>query len=373
MIGDDLNAIEIARNAAAYIARCQDPDGFFQYEYNFASGKAQLGDGNIVRQCGTASSLAHYLLYFPEDTLVMQCVDRALTAFTKRSRKLGKGSRTTAFVCASAPKRIPLGATALALLTELFFHAATGSEKYTQYRRMWVHGVLANRILGRKTGFCKYAGSVKRRESDYYNGECLYALAVYSSIFKQNHIAHQIHQVQNALIRKYKRSNFSIKFFHWGQLAASVLHRSSASPRNSAALVAFVQDQVSSALHNKPFNPTTNTCYFLEGLIAGHLVLAMAYNVDGRVEPLLLSKLKTRIHQERNKNMHLQILPTSELVSLGHGRYFYSPELSMLQGSFRNGFASLKSRIDTCQHCLSAFLPFVAEPYNEFSNIWGHA
>ena len=364
MIEDNSSAIEIARSAAAYIVHCQDADGFFQYEYNLASGKAQLGDGNVVRQCGTASSLAHYLLHFPEDTMVMACVDRALTALVKRSKKVGKGPRAIAFVCASASKKIPLGATALALLTELLFHVSSGSDKYAQYRKMWLHGIIANRILGRKNGFSKYAASVKRCESDYYNGECLYALAVYSSIFKQQHIAREVHQVRNSLIRKYKRSNFSIKFFHWGQLAVSVLSRSSDSPRNATALAAFVRDQISSALRHKPFNPTKNTCYFLEGLVAGHLVLAAeAQNTNDKDNLLLLSKLKTRIQQEKGKNARLQIPPNTSVLSLGHERYFYSPDLLELQGAFRNGLASLKSRIDTCQHCLSAFLPFVDGPF----------
>lgn len=355
----DPKATEEVRRAAAYIAHCQDANGFFQYQYDFASGKAEEGDGNIVRQCGTASALAQYLLHFPKDTLVRQCVDKALGAFVKRSRAKGHKSHATAFVCASsASKKQPLGATALALLTELFFHLSTGSDKYASYRYMWLQGILANRIHERKSGFKKYNGSTHIHESDYYNGECLYALAVYSSIFVDQNIMHAVQKAQNAMIRKYRDANFSIKFFHWGQLASSVLFKFSTSVKNSVRLAAFVRDQIASALLKKSFNNATNTCYFLEGLLAGYHVLMATCQGEGDNSCPLLADLEKRIVEEKKKNLLLQIKPNAMLVSFGNGRYFYSPDLLLRQGSFRNGRTSLKSRIDSCQHCLSALLPF---------------
>ena len=110
--GSARQAIDLA---ADYLVRVQTDRGFFLYDVNFETGKPS-GKSSIVRQAGTAFSLAEYLA-INRSAPVKRSVRNALEALWGRSvtyrarrQQLVSGSRSVS--------KARTGATALALLTE---------------------------------------------------------------------------------------------------------------------------------------------------------------------------------------------------------------------------------------------------------------
>ncbi len=329
--------------ALKYLIKSQRPDGLFNYQYDFIRGK-YLDRDNIVRQAGVGFGLAEYFSK-TKDTAIKDAIVRALKAYAALSIEYGRGLVLSPDQSLSKAKT---GATALALLAELFYFEASRDSQFKDVREGWLRGLHA---LHRKGGgFVRTPGSLE--ESPYYNGEGWLALAHYARLFPENAEVQEILEVVDPyLIARYGGES-DIGFIHWGMMAAAVRYKVTGEKRFRD----FVRDQAEAFLDRlRPdIKPHVNACYSVEGLIAA---AGMLGEEQGRYRELG-ERLRRRINAEIEKSLTFQILPGQNKLDFGPGRYLFSEQLKNFAGAFTDGLYRPRTRIDDTHHCLSAFLNY---------------
>lgn len=332
--------------AAGYLIAAQQESGFFRYEYNFLSGRSSRKN-NIVRQAGAAFSLAEYYLRFP-DASVKSAVEAALRAFDQSSIPWKRGRLLS---LDGTPGKAKAGATALALLASLLISSPDSATEARQREERWLRGLLALQLP--EGGFSNRPGST--RESPYSNGEIWLALAHYRLLHPGNAaVERALALADRRFIEHYGKAP-NVGFFHWGVMAAAKRDQNSADHR----FADFIAQQTAHYIdHLRPnINPRSNSCYAVEGLVAGADLL-------GRFDRYrtLHQRVRERIAGEMEKNRRLQIVPDQEKLHFSEQRYLVAPEVADHAGAFLNGLYRPQVRIDATQHCLSALLKVIAEP-----------
>lgn len=335
------NARQAIDLAADYLVRVQTDRGFFLYDVNFETGKPS-GKSSIVRQAGTAFSLAEYLAV-NRSAPVRRSVRNALEAlwrrsvtYRRRSQQLVSGSRSVS--------KARTGATALALLTETLYYRATGDGRFEAARAAWLNGLLALRLRGR--GFRKTAYS--KQESPYFNGEGWLALAHYYETFRDPKVATVLKSLDGYLLKTYGRKP-EIGFYHWGMMAAAIRYRVTRDLR----FLTFIEDQTRHYLEElRPeVKPKPNTCYALEGLLTASQVLT-----DRWAGSEILPALSDRLKAEVEKNLSFQLLDVTGLKPLPPSRSGEPVDMTRFKGLFFARSNRKYARVDHTQHCLSAFV-----------------
>lgn len=335
-------AVERQALAAAYMAGSEEADGRFVYELDLLAGWPVDRD-NIVRQAGAGFGLAMYMAHAGRLDLAPR-VARALQYYRAQSRPFGRGRLLVADGDLAGAQT---GATALALLTELFYWEATGSAANEDVRRDWLIGLAA--LWRPEGGFASGPGGTER--SSYYDGEAWLALAHYERLLPGDPLVAALLSKLDQDFLVHYREHPDIGFMHWGLLAAAERYRSTGAE-------VFVQYSVQLAelliTELQPdFSPNANACYLVEGLVAAAALLEHRPESQG-----LLARLSTRIEAELVKALDLQLLPGQTQMDFGVGRFFYDETLPAYAGAFLNGRFFLRSRIDFTQHCLAALIGY---------------
>ncbi len=329
--------------ALKYLIKSQRPDGLFNYQYDFIRGK-YLDRDNIVRQAGAGYGLAEYFSK-TRDTAAKDAIVRALKAYAARSIEYGQGLVLSPDQSLSQAKT---GATALALLAELFYFEASRDSQFKDVRQGWLRGLHA--LLRKGGGFVRKPGDLE--ESPYYNGEGWLAMAHYARLFPDNAEVQQVLEVVDPYLIERYGGESDIGFIHWGLMAAAVRHEVTGAKRFRD----FVRDQAEAFLDRlRPaLKPHANACYSVEGLIAAANVLG---EEQGRNREFG-ERLRRRIDAEIDKSLTFQMLPGQNKLDFGHGRYLFSEQLKSFAGAFTDGLYRPRARIDYTQHCLSALLNY---------------
>ena len=336
--------IERAKLAAGHMAASETPTGSFVYEHDFAAGGAGDGD-NMVRQAGAGFALAQHLAH-TADLSHASRVRRALEFYERQSLAFGMGQLVASDrdLASATP-----GATALVLLTELFYFEATGDGRFAVLREAWLRGLEA--LWLPQGGFARAPGI--EESSPYYDGEAWLALAHYHRLVAADPVAAALlEKADRYALSRYSQSP-DLGFMHWGLMAAAIRHQTTGDHSflaYSAELAEFQIDELSPHVFSD-----TNACYMVEGLAAaaGEIEGVPAYAG-------LLRRIAARIEAELSKSLHLQILPGQTEIHLGPGRFLYDEALYEQAGAFLNGRHALRSRIDFTQHCLSALMRYEA-------------
>lgn len=326
--------------AADYLSRIQLDSGLFLYQYDFIKGKYS-SKNNIVRQAGTAYSLAEYQLAFP-DAESRGPVEKALSAFKKRSVKWKSGRLLTV---KGDLKKAKSGATALALLTNILFSEHLGKAVNKAIETDWLNGLIALQLAD--GGFGKKPST--KDQSAYSNGEIWFALAHYDRLHPNTgKVVRALVKADNHFIKHYAEEP-DIGFFHWGVMAASVRFSMTKDYRFSD----FIAHQLQLFMVElKPLvKPQVNSCYSVEGLLSG----AAALRGIPRYGELYKQAIE-RVAKEMEKNRKLQIHPGQNRLYFSDDRFLQSPEISQYSGAFLNGKYRPQVRIDATQHCLSAMV-----------------
>ena len=292
--------------------------GFFDYDFDFLRGKP-TGKSNIVRQAGTAYALGEAYAY-QRSVELKEPLQSAVAALANQSIAVGEGKLVSFNGKRSGIKS---GATALALLAELYYYRNSGDGRFTQQREAWLRGLLDLRRPG--AGFLRAPDSSE--ESHYYNGEIWLALAFYNATFDSRPLERRLRDIDRAMMAAYGKEPH-IGFFHWGAMAAERRFRDT----GREELKRFAQSQAESYLTGlRPKRSlNANTCYSLEGMIPA---LTLTEPENALHEPL-----QARIEWEMRKIMTFQIQPGQSQLDLGDG--------------------ILLTRIDYTQHCLSAMVKY---------------
>jgi hypothetical protein len=325
-----------AQRAAAHLHTVQEPSGLFRYGFDFAARKALDGD-NIVRQAGTAYALGEYYAH-SRDPATYEVLVAALTALAARTIAVADGGLVSAD---STPKGARTGATALAMLAELYLYRTSGDGRFARVRAIWKRGLRAMWLPGE--GFRRTPRS--RRTSDYFNGEIWLALAYLEATVEDPSLADWLGQVDRDLMARY-RLEPTIGFYHWGVMAAAARFERTADPE--LRVFALRQTEVYLRVLRPRVHPTANTCYALEGLVT---VRALAGDAADRA---LITVLDRRIAAEFAKNLALQVFPLSADRRDRRPEGFHAADQEREHGAFLAGSNRPFSRIDHTQHCLSA-------------------
>ena len=329
--------------ALTYLINAQRPNGLFKYQFDFIRGKYVDRD-SVVRQAGTGYGLAEYFSK-TKDSRAKDTIVRALEAYAAHSIDYGRGLVMSLDQSLDSAKT---GATALALIAELFYFEATRDNQFRDVRQGWLRGLFA---LHRKGGGFVRSPSV-REETPYYNGEGWLAMAHYARLFPGNAEVQKILEaVDPYLIDLYGREP-DIGFLHWGMMAASVRYKTTEAKRFRD----FVRNQARALLDRlRPdIKAHANACYSVEGLIATAEVLGEDQGGDRE----LGGRIRRRIDAEIEKSLTFQILPGQDKLNFGPGRYLFSEQLKHFTGAFTDGLYRARARIDDTHHCLSAFLNY---------------
>jgi len=367
---------------ADYLGRAQLPSGLFPYDYDFATGLAEdmsdVSGLNIVRQALAVFGLVQYL-QLHDSRQVRETVARALQAFAERSLPIGKGRVQSLLEHAGAYNRwrlwnvlrAPLdsagllyvpggqgalvsgngsyerawpGATALALVSELWYRRLTNDARFAPASERWAHGLVAMHVPDRGLREAPHYLS----ESPYVNGEAWLALVEYSLAFPNDHsVARTLSELEEYLIRRYRGAP-SLHFYHWGAMAAARRWETTREPR----LFGFIREQADWYLQQVA--PRTgepgNSCVAVEGLSTAYRVLRTELDEQ---DPLMV-KLRTQIERSMTHNRALQIQPGQESFKLATGVEVHSPLFALNAGAFMASSAQARVQIDWAGHCLSA-------------------
>ena len=335
---EGIGLAERADLAAAHILRVQLDSGFFTYEHDFISG-TDSSKNNIVRQAGTAYSLAEYQVLFP-NTNVKQATARALAAFDTASVKWKNGRLLT---FDDSLKKAKAGATALALLTALIAFDDPSAKTFNSLKHDWARGLLALEMPD--GGFASRPESDK--QSPYSNGEIWLALALYHQAFPDDRpVADALHRTDRFMIANYADPP-DIGFFHWGVMAAAARHGTSRERRFADFIALLVKSYMHELRPEVKYR--ANSCYSVEGLLEGAAILKAYPEHRG-----LYLEVMARVEQEMRKNRELQILPGQRSIRFSEQRFLSAPEIPSYAGAFLNGRFRPQVRIDATQQCLSA-------------------
>ncbi len=346
-INDELltQATSAAPLSARHIARMQKNSGLFNYEYDFLGGKYEKGD-NIVRQTGAGYGLGEYLVAF-NDPVIEKTLEKAITAYQAHSIPFSNGQLVT--TGDGSLKNAKTGATALALISELFYFEATNNNQFENVRKQWLTGLLSLRM---PWGGFRKAPRV-HEESPYFTGETWLALAHYQRLFPGNHIVEDtLLELDEILLKRY-RHECDPGFFHWGVMAAVTRYQTGA----DSSLLRYATRQSDMFMNDlRPkVRKVANTSAHMEGLISV-LATLLDEGVRGASYACVLQQAAKRVEDEMTHNMSMFITPEQSSLSFPSGSSLFSPELSQFSGAFTNGPSSTMARIDFTQHGLSALV-----------------
>ncbi len=370
--------------AAEQLIRTQLPSGLFPYDYDFATGAAEdmtaLSGQNIVRQGCALFGLVQYGELADSERL-HETVSKALRAFADRSLPVGKGTvqiflenigfynRWQLWEVMRAPlnffgllysprgdgalvsgnatyERAWPGATALALVSELYYRRLTGDERFAAMRGQWLRGLLALHVPGR--GF--RVAPHYLIESGYVNGEAWLALAEYSRAFPvDSAVAAVLSELDGYMIDRYGKSP-NAEFFHWGAMAAASRLEMTGDPRFER----FIRDQADWFLRLVSGKEGARLvgCAWVEGLATAYVALERQL---GATHPLMVG-IRRRVETAMARNRALQILPGQETFVLDDSTEVRSPEFARYAGGFLVSSTTATMQVDVAGHCLSALV-----------------
>lgn len=338
LAGEEIGVAERAAMAANHLLHSQLSSGFFSYEHDFLTGTDSSKD-NIVRQAGTAYSLAEYQALFPNSS-INGALRKALQGFQAASVEW-QGGRLLTFN--GSLKKAKAGATALALLSALIASEDKVGDDFSQISKDWVKGLLALQMPD--GGFASGPGS--EQQSPYSNGEIWLSLALYQREFPDDtRVVQALQRADRFMIANYADPP-DIGFFHWGVMAAAARHQTSRQRRFAEFIALQVRSFIEELRPEVKYR--ANSCYSVEGLLEGAAVLKEYPEYQE-----LHRRVIARVKKEMQKNRLLQILPGQKRIQFSEQRFLSAPEIPSYAGAFLNGRYRPQIRIDATQHCLSA-------------------
>jgi hypothetical protein len=337
-------ALEQAQLAAHYMAAAETAEGAFPYEYDFAAGALTSGD-NVVRQAGAGFALAQYL-QATGDTSVKQRIVSALGYYRALSVAHGDGELLTG---SGKEEDGNPGATALALLTELYYFEATGDTAFAADRQLWLRGLATLQLA--EGGF--RTRSVSKKQSSFYDGEAWLALAQYQVLFPDDAVAAAMLKTAEPHMIALYGTLPDIGFAHWGLLAAALRYGVTHDKRYLGFITTLARAHLTVLAPKMSRN--ANACSAVEGFSAAAVAL-----IDGKAESDLVKALIKRSGAELKKSISMQIQPGQKQIPRDDKLTLDDPKIADFAGAFLNGRYTMKTRIDFTQHCLSALLDYAA-------------
>ncbi|WP_423066713.1 hypothetical protein [Devosia sp. CN2-171] len=327
-----------AEAAARYLVAVEGADGRFLYEFDFLASRFLPAD-NVVRQAGAGFVLNQFLAASGLSAFIEPAA-RAIGYYAAQSVAQGDGLMVSEDRTREGARA---GGTALALLAELFHSRAIGRDFRPDLRLGWLKGLAAQQVPA--GGIAQNVGETD--EDSYATGETWLALAHYADLAAEEPaLGPLLQRLEDRVMVKYLETPDN-QFAHWGLMAAAQRLSTTGDARYLDFIASFVTDYVRNRM---PANEMRgNRCAALEGLIAAAGALRQHGN------DALTAEVLDKAVPGLTEALDLQ-LSGSQRLDFGPGRSYEDAKLANFAGAFLNGAYTLRTRIDSTQHCLSALL-----------------
>lgn len=312
----------------------QKPEGDFNYETVVSTGELREGN-NIVRQAGALYGIAQSYS-FTKNKELKKVLEKGFAYFKNVTTTPSAGETNTV---------------ALLVLGLVEYLEVDTSHQTTEYMEYLMR--LSDYLVStqRSSGAYINAYTPKEIESDYNNGETMYALIrSYRLTQKETHLL-SVKRMANYAIYYYGKQKFNASFFSWGMAGFSYLYAIDPDPR----YVSFLKinagkymenrgseyEQFLSGKNNDVIPP--GSAVFLEGV--NHVAWAVKEK-----DPTLYKKLKQHVQSV------LKFLFTYEIGS-PYGKFTSLND--QVYGAVCSQATCETTRIDFIQHHMSAMLLYL--------------
>lgn len=205
------------KRVGAWFIRNQKPEGDFVYEQISATGE-ETENNHIVRQAGALYGLGH-LYRFDKDPYISKTFERGLTYFQRLTATPGADMAVITY-----EDNTLTNTTALVVLGLVEYMEADEQKKTTENLEYLVR--LSNYLVFTQTSEGAYVNDFvpKSIESDYNNGETMYALIRSYNLTQKEAYLLSVKRMANYAINYYGKQEFNSSFFSWGMAGFSYLY-----------------------------------------------------------------------------------------------------------------------------------------------------
>lgn len=325
----------------SWFIRNQKPEGNFVYEQYTLTGEETQGDNNIVRQAGALYGLGH-LYRYNKDPAIAEVFEKGLMYFNGLIATPSADMATISY-----EGSIFTNTTALVVLGLVEYMEADEQKKTIENLEYLVR--LSNYLVSTQTSTGAYVNDFLPTpvESDYNNGETMYALIRSYHLTQKESYLLSVKRMANYAIDHYGKQKFNSSFFSWGMAGFSYLYMIDADERYWKFMTTSIDtyftargDRYEKYLKNKsgsmPIAPSASV--FLEGL--NHVGW-----IAKEKDPVLYTRLKNHVKKV------LEYLLVYEINS-PYGKY--KSEDVRVSGAICAKDTCETTRVDFMQHNLSA-------------------
>lgn len=205
------------KRQGSWFIQNQKPEGNFVYEQYSATGE-ETENNNIVRQAGALYGLGH-IYRFNKDPYIGKAFERSLTYFQRLTATVGAEMAAITHEDATFTNT-----TALVVLGLVEYMEADEQKKTTENLEYLVR--LSNYLVSTQTpeGAYIHTYTPEPSESDYTNGEAMYALIRSYNLTQKEAYLSSVKKMADYAIGHYGAQTFHASFFSWSMAAFSYLY-----------------------------------------------------------------------------------------------------------------------------------------------------
>jgi len=327
-----------------WFTRNQTEEGDFVYERIVATGEVSEGN-NIVRQAGALYGLAQ-LYGFTKDPKIEQTLEKGFTYF--RGLTATPSAQVNNIVYFDDAQS---NTNALLVLALVEYIEADEKQKTTKNLEYLVR--LSNYLIATQATNGSYINDYTPRaeESDYNNGETMYALIrSYNLVQKESYLA-SVKRFANYAISSYGKDEFNSSFFSWGMAGFAYLYRIEPSDRYWKFLKEYSEKYM--------MNRGKGYEQYLIGKGATEIPPGAAVFLEG-VDHVAWIARDNDVALYRTLKAHVQkVLNHLLIYEIGGPFGKYTSPNDVVRGSICSQTTCETTRIDFLQHLMSAALLYV--------------
>lgn len=327
-----------AKRQGEWFTRNQTNEGDFVYERIVATGEVKEGN-NIVRQAGALYGLAQ-LYGYTKDPKIEQTLEQGFTYF----RGL------TATPSADVNKIVYFDdaqSNTNALLVLALVEYIEGDIKHNTTENLEYLVRLSNYLVATQATNGSYINDYTPRaeESDYNNGETMYALIRSYNVTRNERYLTSVKRFANYALTHYGEKEFNSSFFSWGMAGFAYLYKADPSDRYWKFLKEYAEKYMIArgAGYEKTQDSPPGSAVFLEGI--DHVAW-----IAREKDTVMYRALREHVQKV------LTYLVTYEIGG-PYGKYT-SPDDTVI-GAVCSQVTCETTRIDFLQHLLSAILLYI--------------